>query len=207
MQVPENCVGYVRVSTNEQTTVNQIDILKRAGVKVFFADEGVSGMKDPIERAEYRAMIRYLKEHPGVKTIVIYELSRLGRNMQKSINTFLDLEKEGYTIWSLTEEWTHSSEPGMRSLMLTIISWVNEQERNRISSRTKAGMDRVRKYGSKSGRPIGRQRKDPDEATVKTLRDSKMSWHKIADQLGMEISTLYRYRMIWKHKELGRGLS
>jgi len=204
MQCPEKCVGYARVSTDEQTGVNQIDKLKESGVKVIFCDEGVSGKLAPMERAEYRAMIKYLAEHPDTKTIVIYELSRLGRNMQKSINTFLDLETDGYVIWSITEDWTHTSEPSMRSLLLTIFSWMNEQELKRLSARTKAGMDRVRKYGSKSGKPIGKPRKEPNPDTVKSLRDHGVSWKQIAQELGMETSTLYRYRQLWKRRALGR---
>jgi DNA invertase Pin-like site-specific DNA recombinase len=204
MQLPEKCVGYARVSTDEQTGINQIDKLKDAGVKVIFCDEGVSGTKAPMERAEYRAMIKYLQEHPDTKTIVIYELSRLGRNMQKSIETFVGLETDGYIIWSLTEDWTHNSEPSMRSLMLVIVSWMNEQEIKRLSGRTKVGMDRVRKYGSKSGKPIGKPRKEPSEETVRILKESGKNWKQIAFDLGMEVSTLFRYRQTWKRKELGR---
>lgn len=205
MQYPTKTVGYARVSTDEQSTVNQIDKLKANGVTVVFCDEGVSGTKAPMERAEYRAMIKYLQEHPSIKTIVLYELSRLGRNMQKSIETFIGLEKEGFTIWSLTEEWTHTGDPNMRSLMLAIVSWMNEQEQKRLSARTKLGMDRVKKYGSKSGKPIGKPRKNPERSEVESMRNDRLSWHKIADRLGMEVSTLYRYRMQWRRQDLGRS--
>ncbi|MCK9570294.1 recombinase family protein [Candidatus Pacearchaeota archaeon] len=202
MQYPSKTVGYARVSTDDQTTVNQIDELRKNGVTVIFCDEGISGTKAPMERAEYRAMIKYLQEHPDTKTIVIYELSRLGRNLWKSIETFIGLEKEGYTIWSLTEEWTHASEPSMRNLMLMLVSWMNEQEQKRLSARTKLGMDRVRKYGSKSGKPIGKPKKNPDRIEVEAMRSTGLSWHKISDRLGLEISTLYRYRMQWKRADL-----
>ena len=204
MQYPTKTVGYARVSTDEQSTINQIDKLKANGVSVIFCDEGISGTKAPLERAEYRAMMAYLKEHPEVKTIVLYEVSRLGRNMQNSINTFIDLEKEGYIIWSLTEDWTHNSSVEIRKLMIAIVSWMNERELARLSARTKLGMDRVRKYGSKSGKPIGKPRKSPERSEVNSLRGQGMSWHKIADRLGLEVSTLYRYRMQWKRIDLGR---
>ena len=206
MQYPTKTVGYARVSTDEQSTVNQIDKLKDHGVSVIFCDEGISGSKAPLERAEYRAMIKYLQDHPDVKTIVLYELSRLGRNMQNSINTFIDLEKDGYIIWSLTEDWTHNSSVEMRRLMIAIVSWMNERELARLSARTILGMDRVRKYGSKSGKPIGKPSKNPDRVEVNAMRNQGLSWHKIADRLGLEVSTLYRYRMQWKRKDLGRDI-
>lgn len=205
MQCPEKSVGYARVSTNEQTTINQIDVFKKHGVKIMFCDEGISGSKAPMERAEYRAMIKYLKEHPEYKTIIIYEMSRLGRSFQNSINTFLDLEKEGITVWSLTEEWTHNGDPMSRNLMLSIVSWMNEAELKRLSARTKLGMDRVRKYGSKSGKPIGKPRKEPNREIVMQMVADKKKWKFIADTLHMEVSTLFRYRQQWKRDDLGRG--
>ena len=200
-----NMVGYARVSTDEQTSVNQIDKLKEFGVGILFKDDGISGKKLALERPDYREMIRYLGTHPDVKTIVVYEISRLGRNMQDSINTFLNLEKQGYRIWSLTEAWTHQEDPNMRNFMILIVSWMNEQELIRISQRTKAGMDRVRKFGSKSGKPIGHPPKSPDRDVVMDLRENKKkSWKFIADTFHMDISTLFRYRRDWKRRDLGR---
>lgn len=199
-----NMIGYARVSTDEQTSINQIDKLKEFGVTILFKDDGVSGKKLALERPEYREMIRYLTSHPNVKTIVVYELSRLGRNMLDSITTFINLEKQGYRIWSLTETWTHQEDPGMRNFMILIVSWMNEQELIRLSQRTKAGMDRVKKYGSKSGLPIGHPRKDPDKEIVLNLRKEGKSWKFISDLFKMDISTLFRYRRDWKRKELGR---
>lgn len=202
---PKKTVGYCRVSTDEQTGLNQIEKLKAEGVSVFFSDEGISGKKSPMERPEYRAMMKYINEHPEINTIALYDLSRLGRNMQDSINTFCELEKRGYIIYSLTEDWTHNSDPSMRSLLLVIMSWVNQQEILRLSNRTKSGLERVRKFGSKSGKTIGRQRKEPDRELVEKLRAEGKSWHKIADVFKIEVSTLFRYRNAWKAKDLGRS--
>jgi len=205
MHDTKKLIGYARVSTDEQSSVNQIDKLKEFGVTVIFKDDGVSGKKLALERPEYREMIRYLGTHPDIKTIVVYELSRLGRNMLDAITTFINLEKQGYRIWSLTETWTHQEDPNMRNFMILIVSWMNEQELIRLSQRTKAGMDRVRKYGSKSGKPIGHPSKAPDRGVVMDLRDNqKKSWKFIADTFHMDISTLFRYRRDWKRRDLGR---
>jgi DNA invertase Pin-like site-specific DNA recombinase len=196
--------GYVRISTNEQHSINQEDKLKEFGVNIIFKDEGVSGSKLAMERTDFKEMIKYIKEHPNIKTIVVYELSRLGRNMLDAITMFITLEKQGYRIWSLTEDWTHQDDPSMRSLMLLIVSWMNEMELKRLSQRTKAGMDRVRLHGSKSGKPIGRPSSDPNKEVVMNLRSEGKSWKFIADTFKMDISTLFRYRRDWRRKELGR---
>ena len=147
MQDSKKTVGYARVSTDEQTSVNQIDKLKADGVTVIFSDEGISGKRPALERPEFREMIKYLEKHPEVRRIVTYELSRLGRNLLDSITTFLNLESKGYMIWSLTESWTHQEDPAMRSFMVLVVSWMNEQELKRLSTRTKAGMERLRYMG------------------------------------------------------------
>jgi DNA invertase Pin-like site-specific DNA recombinase len=199
-----NSVGYCRISTHEQNSINQIDKLKESGVTAIFKDEGVSGSRPALERTDFKDMMKYLETHPDVKYIVVYELSRLGRNLQDSINTFLNIEKMGYRIWSLTETWTQQDDPNLRSLMLLIVSWMNNQELLRLSQRTKAGMDRVRKHGSKSGLPIGRPSAGINKEVVTTLRKEGKSWKFIADTLKIDISTLFRYRESWRKSELGR---
>lgn len=204
MQSDSKCVGYARISTTDQNSMNQIELLKKEGVDVIFCDEGISGAKPALSRADYRAMVKYLEEHPDYKTIMVYELSRFGRNMQDSINLFLDWEKKGYRIYSISEEWTQHSDPYMRQLMLLVVSWMNEQELVRDSQRIKVGINRARLHGTKSGKPIGRQPKEPDMKKVNEMRELGASWHKIADALGLEVSTLFRYRQSQKRKALGR---
>jgi len=196
--------GYVRISTHEQNSVNQEDKLREFGVSVIFKDEGISGSKLAMERTDFKEMMKYIKDHSNIKIIAVYELSRLGRNMLDAITMFITLEKQGYRIWSLTEDWTHQDDPSMRSLMLLIVSWMNEMELKRLSQRTKAGMDRVRLHGSKSGKPIGRPSSDPNKEVVMNLRSEGKSWKFIADTFKMDISTLFRYRKNWRRIDLGR---
>jgi DNA invertase Pin-like site-specific DNA recombinase len=197
-------VGYARVSTKEQTTLNQVDLLKKDGVIAVFCDDGVSGTKPALDRTEYREMMRYLSAHPDTRMIKVYELSRLGRNMQDVINTFLDLEKQGYIIWSLTEAWTQQTDKTMRELMMLIVSWMNKQELTRLSQRTKDGMNRARDHGTKSGKPIGKPPADPNKELVEHMRKEGKKWGEIAGVFHMDTSTLFRYRQVWKRKEINR---
>jgi putative DNA-invertase from lambdoid prophage Rac len=193
-------VGYARVSTDEQISKNQVDKLRESGITIIFCDEGISGKRLALERPEYREMIKYLEQHPDIKTIAVYELSRLGRNMQDSINTVLNLEKSGYNIWSLTEEWTHTIDTNTRPLLIAFFSWMNEQELIRLSKRTKAGLDRARAQGKILGRPV----KELDRETVTTLQNEGKSWKEISSIFRVDESTLFRYRQKWKRKDLGR---
>jgi len=204
MHDAKTSVGYARVSTDDQTAENQILKLRGNGVSVIFCDNAISGKTDARSRTDFRAMMKYIGEHKEIKHIVVYELSRFGRNMQDSINLFLDLEKSGYRIYSLTESWTHTDDPAMRSLMLSIVSWMNEQELVRLTSRIKAGIDRAKTQGTKSGKPIGRPSKEIDPEVIDALRTKGMSWNKISVTLDCDPATIYRARRQWKAKELGR---
>lgn len=203
----QNAVGYCRVSTGEQVIENQIDKLREVGVTILFADKGVSGGVPALQRPDFKEMIKYLDSHQEVKTVAVFEISRLGRSFQDSVNTFLDLEKKGVMVYSLTEPWTQVQDPVMRPLLVAIMSWVNEQALTSLKHRIRAGIDHARRFGTKRGGPIGKPPKNIDRTTVETLRASGMSWHKISDQLGCEVTTLYNYRKKWKANDLGRERS
>ena len=193
-------VGYARVSTNEQVSENQIIKLKQHGVSAIFCDEGVSGKRPALERPEYKQMMRYLEQNPDTKKIVVYELSRLGRNMLDSITTFLQLEERGYFIWSLTEDWTHQEDPSMREFMILIVSWMNKKELDRLSTRTKAGLERAKAQGKILGRP----ELALDKEQVIRMNQEGKSWKEISSVFRVDESTLFRYRQKWKRQELAR---
>jgi DNA invertase Pin-like site-specific DNA recombinase len=79
-------------------------------------------------------------------------------------------------------------------LLVAIFSWVAEQEREQRSARTKAGLARVRKNGSKSGRAIGRPRRldDGTVARVRGLAASGRSSREIAVALKLPRRTVRR---------------
>lgn len=146
-------------------------------------------------------MLKYIEEHPSVKMIVVFELSRLGRSMMDTLSNFVEIEKKGIMIHSLSESWTHMSDPQMRPLLVSIVSWLNEQELVRLSNRVKAGIERARSEGKQIGQPI----KNIDREIVRKLREEdKLSWNKIAAKLNIDPSTMHRKRLKWKERDLGR---
>ena len=73
-------------------------------------------------------------------------------------NTLGYLEKlgnSGVALKSLQESWLDTSDQGMGKLLIAIMSWVAQQERQRISERTKAGLIRAKADGKSLGRPSG----------------------------------------------------
>jgi DNA invertase Pin-like site-specific DNA recombinase len=146
-------VAYVRVSTEDQTVENQLPDLRQLaearGLRIgrVFA-ESMSAVKF---RPEYEALLK--AAHSGkVGTILIWALDRLHRSMIGAMQTVLELDRLGVRVISVREPWLDTSGP-VRSLLIAVFGWVAEQERLRISERTKAGLDRARRAGKKLGKP------------------------------------------------------
>ena len=58
------------------------------------------------------------------------------------------LKENGVYIKSLQEPWDTRDE-GMGNLLIAIFSWVAEQERRRISERTKEGLKKAKNVGKR----------------------------------------------------------
>jgi DNA invertase Pin-like site-specific DNA recombinase len=64
----------------------------------------------------------------------------------------LDLDRRGIEVVSVREPWLDAG-GAVRPLLIAIFGWIAEQERVRLSERTRAGMDRARRSGVHVGRP------------------------------------------------------
>jgi DNA invertase Pin-like site-specific DNA recombinase len=180
-------VAYVRVSTEDQSVENQLPDLRQLaqarGLKLgkVFA-ENISAVK---HRPEYEAMLR--AAHSGkIGTILIWALDRLHRSMIGAMQTVLELDRLGVRVISVREPWLDTSGP-VRSLLVAVFGWVAEQERLRISERTKAGLERARRAGKKLGKPgfaidLGRAR---------ALREAGRSFRQIAAELGVSVGKVH----------------
>jgi DNA invertase Pin-like site-specific DNA recombinase len=76
--------------------------------------------------------------------------------------------------------------------IIAILGTIAKQERVRIVERVKAGLDRARTAGTKSGAPIGRPPVVFDRARVSQLRTAGQSWRQIAVALSVSTRTARR---------------
>jgi hypothetical protein len=65
-------------------------------------------------------------------------------------------------------------------------------ERSRLSDRVKAGIERARIHGTRSGKPIGRPRALLRRDEVAELRRNGLSWRQIASKVGVGVGTVRR---------------
>ena len=120
--------------------------------------------------------------------LLFWSLDRLTREGTfKTLCYLRQLSASGVRFKSYTEQYIDSLGPFAEAI-IGIIGAIAQQERLRISERTKAGMARVRA----SGKHIGRPPKACDLARARRLRDKGESYTAIAKELNLSRA------LIWK---------
>jgi len=149
-------VAYVRVSQEEERPENQEYAIYRwaaqHGHQVVEAvrDVGVSGALPPNERPGWRRVAELLAQADGV---VVYALDRVARSLWDLAAVVRELETQGKVLLSVREEWLQSLDPKVRSLIVAVLGWAAEMEREFIKQRTKEALERLRAQGKHVGRP------------------------------------------------------
>ncbi|MGQ9445005.1 recombinase family protein [[Pasteurella] aerogenes] len=138
--------GYARVSTNQQSLDLQVENLLKAGVREdrIFTDK-ITGTE--FERNGLNLL--QIKVEQGDE-ILVTRLDRLGRNTLEMIQLIQDFDKQGVYVTFLKEGL--STKSTVSRLIITILSAVAEQERERILERTREGRLAAKDKGIKFGR-------------------------------------------------------
>lgn len=125
-------IGYVRVSTEDQSMSLQLSAMERAGVRDVIEDKA-SGAT--FKRPGWERLWKALR--PG-DTLVIWKLDRLGRDVKGVLNTLEQLEARGVQLEVLTE--AIDTKTPMGRMVLTVLLSFAQMERELTAERTKAGM-------------------------------------------------------------------
>jgi DNA invertase Pin-like site-specific DNA recombinase len=156
--VKNKIIGYIRVSTDNQSVENQkLKILEYAQLNKIAIEEFVS-IEISTRKNQKQRKIDFLKEMlKEGDTLIVTELSRLGRNMLEILNLIEYFNSTGVKIifTNQPELSTAGKNDALSTLLLSIYGYFAEAEREIISTRTKQGLDKARKNGKKLGRPKG----------------------------------------------------
>lgn len=187
-------VAYVRVSTGEQTVLNQRLAIDRWALEqgyhviYYFEDSAISGKIPAILRLAFIDMLELLKQD-RVDAVLVYELSRVGRTFWDTLDAIKAIELYAPLIsCSPRETFLQSTETSIRKLMIGILTWVAERERELLVQRTKDGMTRAKN----SGKRIGRPSKKLDKDSLIRLLANQVPRTEIARNLGVCKATLYK---------------
>lgn len=191
--------GYARVSTTEQDLTRQVEELKAYGV----AKENIYKEKESAKTFEKREIYNSLiaKCNSGDK-IVCTSLDRFSRNVTATIKQIEELEQKGITVVFIKEQ-IDTSQKGISKLILSIFSWVAEQERESLLDRQRKAYDSLerdskgRLISNRTGKVVGRQPRELTPRQIELLEEFKAGKLKInkvelANLLGVTKSFLYR---------------
>ena len=144
--------AYVRVSTIEQDTNNQILEIKAAGFKIEphrIITETISGSMPIARRKGFSELL--VKVEKG-DILVVTKLDRLGRDAIDVSTTVAQLEQIGIRVHCLALGGVDLTSSAGKMTM-GVINSVAQFERDLLIERTQAGLQRVRSEGKKLGRP------------------------------------------------------
>jgi DNA invertase Pin-like site-specific DNA recombinase len=198
---------YTRASTRDkgQDPVNQLnqlrDFCKAQGwpIAAEYEDHESGGQAD---RAQFRAMMIHASGRQ-FDVVIVWSLDRFSREgVGETFDHVRRLGSHGIQFVSLTEAHFRTTGPA-GELMIAIAAWIAKQERGLISERVRAGLDRVRVAGTRSGNPVGRPKVIVDPAKVIELRSGGRSWREIARACGVGVTTI---RRVYSSNQCERGL-
>jgi putative DNA-invertase from lambdoid prophage Rac len=192
--------AYLRVSTEDQTVMNQRLSLQRWAaahdfqILDYFEDSSISGKTAATTRPGFIDLLN-LVAIERIDAVLVYELSRIGRTFWDTLEAIKAVEQYAPLIsCSPRETFLQTTEPSIRKLMLGILTWVAEREREVLIQRTKDGIVRARSVGKQIGRPA----KKINNKDLITLLSQNKSKAKIAKELGVSKATLYKNLKILK---------
>ena len=183
---------YVRVSTNEQTTENQVRELKqwadRAGHEIvtIYDDNGISGAKGREYRKEFDKLLKGAVRRE-FDLVAAWSVDRLGRSLQDLIGFLQELHGAGVELY-LHQQALDTTTPSGKA-MFQMMGVFAEFERSMISERVKAGLARAKSNGKQLGRPTV---STGIEEQITQLRDQGMGMLAIGKELGVGTSTVQR---------------
>lgn len=155
----KRCVIYARVSTEDQSTKNQVHALydwcyQRKDIDLIHVYEENASAWDKGQQKQLKQLIA---DAPELKFnyVLVWSLDRLTRGgALKILELVQKLRKYNIRIISKEEPWTEAP-PEIEDILYAIAGWVAQMESRRRSERTKAGLERAKLEGKTPGRPEG----------------------------------------------------
>lgn len=175
-------IGYVRVSTKEQNTARQEELMKSLCVDKVYIDK-VSGKNT--ERVALQEMMNYVRDGDSVH---VESISRFARNTKDLLELIEQLNNKHVRFISQKESIDTSTAAG--KFMLTIFGAVAELEREYIKQRQREGIEIAKEQGRYKGRPA--KQIDNFNEVYQQWKKREITATLASKQLGVSRSTFYR---------------
>ena len=181
-------VAYIRASTDKQDLNHQkLELLEYARKKSLSIDEFVEITISSRKTNKQRRIDELLEKLVKADTLMVTELSRLGRSTTEVISLVNALAEKDVRVIVLKQNLDISRHDMNSKTNLTIFSLFAELERDLISLRTKEALASKKRQGQILGKPKGTIQKskfDKDVDKIKELLSYNLSARKITKVLG-----------------------
>jgi DNA invertase Pin-like site-specific DNA recombinase len=186
--------GYIRVSTKDQNEGRQLESIKKMGVdkRDIFLDKQ-SG-KD-FKRDQYQLLKRVIRKGD---ILYIHSLDRFGRNKEEILEEWNDITKNiqaDIVVLNMplldTTQYKDSLGTFIADLVLQILSWMAQEERDRIRKNQREGIDNALKNGVSFGRPKIQVTEEFKEA-YSLWKAGKITAVKAMQESGVKKTTFYK---------------
>ncbi|MDQ1713068.1 MAG: hypothetical protein QOE45_2518 [Frankiaceae bacterium] len=140
-------VGYLRVSSDEQTKTNardgysidvQREMVERKAVQLggevveWFVDPGRSAKN--LNRPDLTRMRQYLRDHPEVDGVIVAWLDRLSRNTEDAVVLFTEFRETGVHLISCSESFDETpAGKFMRAIFTAKAQYDNDDRAERVT--------------------------------------------------------------------------
>ena len=198
--------GYARVSTADQNLSRQLDAFSAFGIPPDLVYSDKASGKD-FERPEWRRLVRRLREG---EVLVVTSIDRLGRTYDEIIDQWqLITRKRGAHIVVLDMPLLDTREKPnditgafIAGLVLQLLSYVAQVERESIRNRQAEGIAAAKARGVHFGRPACK-RPSTYEATKASFDVGSITRKEAAARLGVSTTTFDK----WRAQDAGGGAS
>lgn len=187
---PKARFGYIRVSTKEQNTARQEELLKDCDE--LFIDK-VSGKNT--DREELKNLLSIVREGD---TVVVESYSRFARSTRDLLNLVDQLNNMGVAFVSIKEQTDTSTPQG--KLIMTIFAGLAEFEREQLLQRQREGIAIAKAEGKYKGRKPIKTDMGKFGAIYDRWKAGEIGTFAAANEAGFKIDTFYR-----RVKEYERG--
>ncbi|MED3692203.1 recombinase family protein [Peribacillus butanolivorans] len=186
--------GYIRVSSKDQNEGRQLQAMleKWLNERDIFLDKQ-SGKN--FNRVQYQLLKRMIRKGD---VLYIHSLDRFGRNKEEILQEWNDITKNiqaDIVVMDMplldTTQFKDSLGTFIADLVLQILSWMAEEERDRIRKRQREGIDVALQNGIAFGRPKVQAAEEFKE-TYDRWKAGEMTAVKAMAELGVKKTTFYK---------------
>lgn len=185
-------VGYVRVSTEEQNTIRQENLMNELGVERVFIEK-ISG-KSAADRPELQKMMSFVREGD---VVIVESISRFARSTRDLLTLVDQLVEKNVSFVSQKEAIDTESPQG--KFMLTVFGAMAELEREQTLQRQKEGIAAAKAAGKYKGRKPIEIDEEKFVSIYKKWRKNEITAAHAIKQLGVSRNTFYR--RVWEYED------